>query len=470
MTDFLSNSIFRAYDIRGIYGQTLFDESAYLIARGFVNYLKETYPNKTCKVFVGYDGRLSSPNLRKSLIDGLKDENIEIIDIGLCPTPLVSYLAYSQKDVAKIICGIMITGSHNPKEYNGFKITVDKNSFFGENLLKLRSLAKYEEVKDFAISYKDFSDEYINRLLKDFEQNSLNIVWDCANGATGNIVKELVAKLYKKSIGKHIIINEEIDGNFPNHHPDPTVEKNLFQLRDEVLKNKFDLGISFDGDGDRIGIVLKNGRILKGYETMVLFARDVIARYQGNDVPKIIADVKTSNVLFKDITFHGGKAIMWKTGHSYIKSKLKEEKALLAGEMSGHIFFADKYYGFDDAIYSAIRMVNIANTSDIALELKSLPKIYTSSEIKYDASDDKKFELIETIKLSVLENLESFGFSKQNAQVSNLDGIRISDDKSFLLIRASNTTPSIVIAFESFDKSIYDKIELVLKQNLKIQK
>lgn len=470
---YLNQSIFRAYDIRGVFEKTLFGQSANLIGQGLIAYLHKHFPKQKYKIFVGYDGRISSPILRDQLLKGLAADGVELIDVGLCPTPLVSYLAYKYAEKSKVVCGIMITGSHNPKEYNGFKITVDKESLFGEKIQELKELCpKTIKNGDFLVQKQSFQKEYIARLMQDFEGNNLNIVWDPANGATADVLQELITQIYKKSSGKHIVINEKIDGNFPSHHPDPTVPENLMQLRDTVLKNKFDLGIGFDGDGDRIGIVTKNGKILKGYEIMVLFSRDVIHSYKGEDVPKIISDIKTSNILFKDIELQGGKPIMWKTGHSYIKNKLKLEKGLLAGEMSGHIFFADKYFGFDDAIYSAIRLINIANKTNIEAELKILPKIYSSPEIKYTVADDKKFALIDIIKQQVMERVEQFGFSKKGLEVFDLDGIRLSDGKSFILVRASNTTPSIIVAYESFDESIYNKIakeiEGIIEKELRI--
>lgn len=441
-------SILRAYDIRGIIGETLKAEDAYNIGRAFAVFLNNEGKNK---VAIGYDGRLSSPELKDSLTKGLTDSGINVIEIGLCPTPMLYFSVYH----LKLNAGIMITGSHNPANHNGFKFMLEDRPFFGDDIFKLGEVAAKGEFIDGKgkTEQVEIMDNYVNRLSDDCDLESeselldeldkflenekewLKISWDIGNGATGGVVQ----KLTKKIKAKHFLLFEEIDGNFPNHHPDPTVEKNLLDLRKSVLENGCDLGVAFDGDGDRVGVIDDKGEILWGDQLMCLFARDVLEEYPGST---IIADVKASQILFDEITKAGGKPLMWKTGHSLIKSKMKETKATLAGEMSGHIFFADHYYGFDDGIYAAIRIINIILKSGKPLSeiRKDFPRSFSTAEIRIDCDEDKKFTIIETIKKQLKS--ESFAFN-------DIDGIRINNADGWWLLRASNTGAVLVARCES---------------------
>jgi phosphomannomutase len=457
---FFHPSILRAYDIRGIYNQTLFDIDAYYVARCIAKILHNQSKNK---IVVGYDGRNSSPALKKHLLKGLIESGLEIIDIGICPTPMLYFSVYDLNFDA----GIMITGSHNPKDHNGFKIMIKDQNYFGDDI---DNLANILANKDFIngngkLTENNTSNRYIERLLFDsilslnqskIGQNikKLKIVWDCGNGSSGDIVTQLTKKIY----GEHILLFNNIDGNFPNHHPDPTEEKNLQDLIKFVKENNCDLGIAFDGDGDRIGVVANNGSIIWGDQLMVLLARDVL---KHNPQATIIGDVKASKVLFDEISKANGNAIMWKTGHSLIKAKMRETKAKLAGEMSGHIFFADKYYGFDDGIYSAIRLLNIVAESDISLAnfKQNLPKTYTTTEIKINTSDENKFKIIENIKQNLHKNHQKF---------IDIDGIRCDSDIGWWLIRASNTQPVLVARCEANSIENLNLLKENVKNNLKI--
>lgn len=451
-------SIIRAYDIRGVFEKTLFANDAYFLAKSFSKFLVDQSPKK---VAIGFDGRLTSPILRDNLVKGFVESGVEVIEVGLCPTPML-YFAIHHLDCD---AGIMITGSHNPKNHNGFKIALKDKPFFGDDIKKLAEIAKEGDFIEGNGSCKkiDIEDDYILRILQDIEEsklkiNDLKIAWDCGNGATGNVIRKITNKINSTNY----LIYDEIDGNFPNHHPDPTEEKNLQDLIKLVHDNKCDIGLAFDGDGDRIGVVDDQGQIIWGDQLMVFFAQDVL---QGNKGAKIIADVKASNILFSEIAKAGGIPVMWKTGHSLIKSKMKIEKSPLAGEMSGHIFFADKYYGYDDAIYAAIRVINlILKTGKKLSELrKSIPKTYSTPEIRIDCDDDKKFAIIDLVK----EKLNS-----RKQKFIDVDGVRYVDGDNWWLLRASNTQPVLVARCESTSESDLKKVKndfCDILQDLKIE-
>ncbi len=430
-------SILRAYDIRGIYNQTLFDQDAYYVARSFASFLNKRSQKK---VAVGYDGRKSSPNLRNELIKGLLDSGVEVFEIGVCPTPMLYFAIFNLNCDA----GIMITGSHNPKNHNGFKMSLKDRPFYGEDIINLDKMCKDEDFINAkgCINKYNILEDYSNRIIKDLNiscsEKKLNIAWDCGNGSSGEVIQNIVGKIE----ANHKLLYEDIDGDFPNHHPDPTDAKNMQDLIKIVRDNSCDIGIAFDGDGDRIGIVDDEGEIIWGDQLMIFYARDIL---QDNPQATIIADVKASDTLFNEIAKANGKPIMWKTGHSLIKAKMKEEKALLAGEMSGHIFFADKYYGFDDAIYAAIRILNILSKSNQKLSdmRKSLPKTFSTSEIRISCQDDIKFTLIDQIKAKL---------NDKNLQYSDVDGIRFIKNNGWWLLRASNTQPVLVARCEANDK------------------
>jgi len=444
-----NNSIIRAYDIRGIYNETLFDKDAYFVGRSFGTFLKSQ--NKD-SISVACDGRMSSPSLKSELIKGLTDSGVNVHDVGLGPTPMLYYSVY-KLDLA---AGIMVTGSHNPKNHNGFKMMLKSRPFFGqdiEGLAKIATKGEFAQGKGAVVS-KDIKEDYVSRLLQDLDiKKELKIAWDNGNGAAGEIMQELV----KRIPGEHKTLFADIDGTFPNHHPDPTVPENLKDIIALIKEEKCDLGIAFDGDGDRIGLVDDEGEIIWGDQLMVFYAKELLAVSPGSTV---IADVKASKVFFDEVTKMGGKALMGKTGHSLIKSKMKETNAKLAGEMSGHIFFADKYYGFDDALYAAIRIINIVSNlesqklSDLR---KALPKTFSTPEIRIEISEDIKFKTVEYLKQKLNE---------QSIKFNDVDGIRADSDLGWWLLRASNTQSCLVARCEANSEEDLSSLKKILKDNL----
>jgi len=384
-------SILREYDIRGVYGKTLNDQDAYFVGRSYGSVITKKFSNP--RIVVGYDGRVSSPALVKKLIEGLPDSGVNVINIGLATTPMTYYAVFDLNTHG----GIEVTGSHNPSHHNGFKMMLGKKSFFGKdikNLGKIAASGNFSEVTKGSEETLDIADKYVDRLLQDFTTGKrLKICWDTGNGVAGYIMDKLVTNLNKQegdqTNKEHKVLFSNIDGTFPNHHPDPTVEENLQALIKEVTTNKFDLGVAFDGDADRVGIVDNQGRIFWGDQILSILSREICEKYED---PTIIADVKASQVLFKEIARLGGNPVMWKTGHSLIKTKMAELEAPLAGEMSGHIFYKDSWYGFDDGIYAAIRFANIVvNSGKSAAALwDELPKTTATPEIRIDCDDDKK--------------------------------------------------------------------------------
>ncbi len=449
-----NKSIFRAYDIRGIVGETLSVKDAYFIGYNFAKKVKSKF--NSSKIIVGYDGRLSSPILEKNLIEGLYNAGANITRIGVCTSPMLYFAsAKLRADGA-----IMITGSHNPSNYNGFKILTKQGSYFGKDILNLVK-TKIDKPLSGKLNYFNISNAYISKLVDtiDFNKKNISVVWDSGNGSTGNILKKLV----KHIPGKHILINSNIDGTFPSHHPDPTEEKNLIDIKKNIKKNKADIGIAFDGDGDRIGVLDSKGNFISGDKLLLLYAMDILKK---NPNSKIIADVKASNIIFETINSLGGKAIMSKTGHSLIKAKMKETNALLAGEMSGHIFFSDDYYGFDDALYAAIRLLNIISQEfNIRKFLDRFKNLYSTPEIKVFCEDNVKFKIIDKIvKIA----------HKKYKEVSFIDGIRVNFPYGWWLIRASNTQPAIIIRCEANSRknllNLINEVKLILyKFNLKLK-
>jgi phosphomannomutase len=457
-------SILRAYDIRGIYNQTLFDNDAFFVGRAFASFLHE---NSKKKIAIGCDGRLSSPLLKERLIQGLTSSGIDVVDVGVGPTPMLYFSVYHLKCDA----GIMVTGSHNPGDHNGFKMLLKDRPFFGDDILNLGKIAASADFIDGKgnLEFYEIENDYIERLLSDcdiaesksklldeldeFEpKKKLKICWDSGNGAGGVIMR----KLSERIAAEHILLFEEIDGSFPNHHPDPTVAENLQDLIKVVREKKCDLGIAFDGDADRIGVVDNEGEILWGDQLLIFYAEEILKTNPG---ATIIADVKASQVLFDKIKTFGGNPIMWKTGHSFIKAKMKESKAAIAGEMSGHIFFADKYYGFDDAFYAAIRIINIVENSEFSLAQmrKALPKTFSTAEIRIECSEEKKFGIVDKLK----EKLKNSG-----VEFNDIDGIRASSELGWWLIRASNTQPVLVARCEANSKENLQTLKDNLRKTL----
>jgi phosphomannomutase len=441
-------TILREYDIRGIVGDTLSEDDAVLLGRTFGTYAGRRGARA---IAVGYDGRISSPGLAAALRDGLRQSGQDVFDIGRGPTPMLYFATFH----LPVDGGIMVTGSHNPPDYNGFKMSLRKEPFFGEAIQSLAALAKDGDLDDGEGQETERSvfSAYIDRLMRDFEPGRpLKVAWDAGNGAAGEALFALAARLP----GEHILLYEEIDGTFPNHHPDPTVPANLVTLRETVREQGCDLGIAFDGDGDRIGAVDETGEILWGDQIMLLLARDVLARQPG---APIIADVKASQVLFDQIEALGGKAVMWKTGHSVIKSKMKDLNSPFAGEMSAHLFFADRYYGYDDALYAAVRMLNVVGRGggSLAEFRASLPKVHNTPELRFDCPEDRKFLVVEEVR----ERLRDEG-----ADLIDIDGVRVKTADGWWLLRASNTQAVLVARCEGYDEAGLDRLKGMLAAHL----
>ncbi len=445
-------SILRAYDIRGIYQKTLHNSDAFFIGKSFATILHQ---NNYTNIVVACDGRVSSPALKQELINGLVSCGINVFDAGLGPTPMLYFAVHHQQADA----GIMITGSHNPKDHNGFKMMLKNKPFFGEQILQLAEIVKNNNfiAGNGSVHKINIMQAYINRLLVDLNiTKPLKIAFDAGNGATGEVLEQLSNQLHERFSCETILLYSQIDANFPNHHPDPAVPENLADLVNCVLKNNCDLGIAFDGDGDRIGAVDNEGNIIYGDQLMVFYAQDVLA---NNPSATIIADVKASDKLFSAIKNAGGNALMCKTGNTFIKQKMQETKALLAGEMSGHIFFADKYYGFDDALYASIRLLNIVsnNHNSLAEKLKQLPISYATSEIKIETSEEDKFAIVQFLQNKLTANQQNF---------NNIDGIRVSNKQGWWLLRASNTQALLVARCEGDSPASLHFLKNELKQYL----
>lgn len=443
-------TILRTYDIRGIVGQTLSSLDARALGETFGAWLKAQNKSKVC---VGYDGRLTSPALVAELQTGLLASGVDVLNSGMGPSPQLYFaVKHLQADA-----GIMVTGSHNPAEYNGFKMLLSDRPVFGEMIQELGRLAAASSVPArLAGNVKDVpvQTDYIARLRQGYTANSgLKVVWDCGNGAAGPVVQELVKHLP----GEHILLYPEVDGNFPHHHPDPTVPKNLVDLIAKVKETGADLGVAFDGDGDRIGAVDQHGRIVWGDQLLTLYASDILERQPGISV---IADVKASQVFFDVVSTAGGNAIMSPTGHSIIKSKMKETGAVLAGEMSGHIFFADQYYGYDDAIYAAVRLTDLVarKGQSLANLVDALPKAVNTPEIRIDVPDSEKFTIIEKLGAQLA--------AQPGLQINTLDGLRVSTPDGWWLLRASNTQPALVARVEAKDSTTLKSLQIALENEL----
>ncbi len=457
----INSDIFREYDIRGIADKDLVSPVIESLGRAFALYLK---PKGIKTATVGYDARLSSPRLCEDIVRGLSSAGMNVTIVGLCPTPALYFSLFHLKPGA----GVMITGSHNPAEFNGFKLCVGTETIFGAEIQKLRALmedvgstpsvsAKHASG---SISNHPILPEFIDYLRKQFvsspgKGNPLKVVLDAGNGTAGLMAPALI-----KHMGCDVIeLFSEPDGRFPNHHPDPTIPKNLEPLVEAVRNAKADIGIAFDGDADRIGVVAEKGNILWGDQLMIIFSRDILKDRPGST---FVSEVKCSQAMYDDIRAHGGKAVMWKTGHSLIKAKMKEVHAAMAGEMSGHLFFADRYFGYDDAIYAACRIVEIlirmkkergAGTALSAL-LADLPKAFNTPEIRFDCPDNIKFRVVEKAReLFTMNNL-----SLKPKEVITVDGVRAVFEDGWGLIRASNTQPVLVMRFEAKNHTALETI------------
>ncbi|HXS50520.1 MAG TPA: phosphomannomutase/phosphoglucomutase [Sphingomicrobium sp.] len=434
MTHQFNRTVLREYDIRGIVGDTLTEADAYALGRTFAAKARD---DGARRIAVGRDGRTHSPMLQAALIRGLTEGGIDVMQIGMGPSPML-YFATHYLDVDG---GVQVTGSHNPADYNGFKLLLKGRSVFGAEIQELGERAARGEWSegDGRVEEVDIREAYADRLLEGFSGKPYRIGWDAGNGAAGPLLDMLVERLP----GQHHVIFSEVDGRFPNHHPDPTVEKNLEDLKTLVEREQLDFGIAFDGDGDRIGAVDGKGRVIWGDQLLAILAVPVLNEQPG---ATIIADVKASQTLFDRIAELGGNPLMWKTGHSLIKSKMKETGAPLAGEMSGHIFFKHRWYGFDDALYAAVRLIEAVSQSGRSLtELKdAMPNAVATPELRFQVDEARKFAVIDEVR----ERLSADG-----AKVDATDGVRVSTSEGWWLLRASNTQDVLVARAEAKDEA-----------------
>ncbi|MDB5689073.1 MAG: phosphomannomutase [Sphingomonas bacterium] len=447
MTHRFDPTCLREYDIRGIVGKTLGEEDAYAIGRGFATQLRRSGGTRAA---VGYDGRLSSPMLEQALIRGLTASGVDVVRVGLGPTPMLYYA----EATLEVDGGIQITGSHNPADYNGFKMVLQHRPFFGADIQTIGRLAEEGDWEEGTgeVTSADVIDLYVDRLMQGYAGGAFRIGWDAGNGAAGEVIEKLVKLLP----GEHHTIFTDIDGTFPNHHPDPTEEKNLVDLKRLVAEKNLDFGLAFDGDGDRLGAIDGQGRVVWGDQLLSILAEPVLRAEPG---ATIIADVKASQMLYDRIAELGGTPLMWKTGHSLIKTKMKETNAPLAGEMSGHIFFAHDYYGFDDAQYAAIRLiraVRVLGGSLTALK-DAMPVMVNTPEMRFQSSEDRKFKVVE----EVLARLETEG-----ADVNKTDGARVNTPEGWWLLRASNTQDVLVARAEAKDQAGLDRLMAMINDQL----
>lgn len=451
----INENIFREYDLRGIADSDLSDDACSLLGRAIGTFIKSKLSRKKTsgqnRISIGRDCRLSSERIEKALTLALNESGIDTIQVGLVPTPLL----YFSVAHLKLDGGIMITGSHNPSEYNGLKVAIGSSTIHGDEIQEIREIVKSQDFsKGNGTNQKlNIIDDYLKYVVAGLTHPlRVKVVVDSGNGMGG-----LVAPSLYRLLGCEVVeLFSEPDGRFPNHHPDPTVHKNLTHLIKAVSDHGATLGIGFDGDADRIGVVDSSGRVLFGDELLVLFARQILKKHPG---ATIISEVKASNRLFQDIASHGGKPILWKTGHSLIKSKMKETGALLAGEMSGHMFFSDRYFGYDDAIYAGARLLEIVDQQNKtpAELLYDLPPAFSTPEIRVDCPDEIKFEVV----ANALKQLQAQGLN-----VNSIDGARVDFADGWGLVRASNTQAVLVYRFEAQTQSRLNEIRALVENTV----
>ena len=442
-----NRTILREYDVRGVVGSTLHAEDAYALGRSYAALARL---EGATRVAVGRDGRTHSPELEAALVRGLTEGGVDVVRTGMGSSPLL-YFAVSTLDVQG---GVQVTGSHNPADYNGFKMLLNGRSVFGAEIQDLGRRALEGDWSDGQgqVEEVDIVDAYVDALVKGFDGKAYRIGWDAGNGAAGPIVEKLVSRLP----GEHHTLYTDVDGRFPNHHPDPTVEANLVDLKKLVAEKGLDFGFAFDGDADRIGAVDAEGRVIWGDQLLIILAAPVLKELPG---ATIIADVKASQTLFDRIAEMGGAPLMWKTGHSLIKSKMKETHAPLAGEMSGHIFFKHEWYGFDDALYAAVRVIRAVSTSGKTLtELKSeMPVSIATPELRFQVDEARKFAVVG----EVAERIAAEG-----AEVNSTDGVRVKTADGWWLLRASNTQDVLVARAEAKDQAGLERLMATVNDQL----
>lgn len=447
-------SLFRAYDVRGIFDKDLHAEDFLLIGQAFGSHLAEHCSCRTPLIVVMRDARASSPTLMEAMIEGLLKAGAHVLDGGQGTTPMCYFATHHLHADGSV----MITGSHNPPDHNGAKFMADGGSLYGDELASLRTRIEENRLLHSRGQREEvvMSDEYVLELKKALGATDalekISVAWDAGNGVAGPVIEELL----QDTENEHVLLFIEPDSNFPNHHPDPSVPENLEDLQKAVTKHGCGLGVAFDGDGDRLGVVDDKGRIVAPDHLLMLLSDDVLKRKR--DVT-IIADVKTSDAFFTRVENKGGTPLMWKTGHALIKSKMREVKAAFAGEASGHIFFADDYYGFDDGLYAAMRVIRIVAESGQKLSklIDALPKLHTSTEYRIACADDKKFAVVEAIAAEL---------AAQKAEVSTLDGVRVSTKEGWWLLRASNTQAALVARCEGNTLEATKKLTATLREML----
>ena len=431
--------ILREYDVRGTVGTTLSADDGYAIGRSFATRVRAAGGRR---IAVGYDGRLTSPALEAALVEGLAASGVDVVRIGMGPTPML-YYAEAHLEVDG---GVQVTGSHNPRDDNGFKLVLHHRSFFGEDIQRLAPLAAAGDWADGGgtVADVDIRDDYVGRLMAGYAGGSYRIAWDCGNGASGPVVEQLVKLLP----GEHHVLHAEVDGEFPHHHPDPTIEANLADLKRAVVDRKLDFGVAFDGDGDRIGAVDAMGRVVWADQILSILAEPVLRAHPG---ATIIGDVKASSVLFDRIAALGGKPLMWKSGHSLMKEKLRETGAPLAGEMSGHIFFGGDFYGVDDAHYAAIQLIRALHLAGKSLaELRdAMPHYVNTPELRFAVPEDRKASVIEEVRARL---------NHDGADVDTVDGVRVTTAHGWWLLRASNTQAALTARAEARDAAGLDRL------------
>ena len=458
--------IFRQYDIRGIAGKELTEDFAFSLGRAFSRLLKEKNPDAK-RVSVGRDVRLSSSALKEAVLEGISSSGIDVVDIGVCPTPLQYFSIFH----LHLDGGIMVTGSHNPPEFNGFKLSIGRETIFGNDIKRIREIINqgdYLPEKRASVKQYDILSAYRDFIIKDFSYLSsdeypvFKVVVDSGNGTAGLVAPEIL-----RGIGCDVVeLYSEPDGRFPNHHPDPTVVDYIQDLIKTTQQESAHMGVGYDGDADRIGVVDTDGRIIWGDQLMVILSRDILSRNPG---AKVIADVKCSDILFKDIKSHGGIPIIWKTGHSLVKEKMRTEGALLAGEFSGHIFIKERYFGYDDAIYTTVRLIEIMKKAGkpIAELLSDIPELYFTPELRIPCDEEIKKPVVERIVKRFVSYKENGNSPEKVLDLNTIDGVRVRFSDGWALIRTSNTQPVVVMRVEATSEEALNRYRGFIEEEFK---
>ena len=444
--------VLREYDIRGIVGNNLNNNTAYTIGRTFGQIVQKKL--NSSKIVTGYDGRLTSPALHEALCYGLKDSGADVFDVGMGPTPMIYFADFHLNSDA----AIMVTGSHNPSEYNGFKMVLNKHAFFSDEIKNLQTLINQNAItsNQGSINKKSIIQNYISRILHNININKhIKVAWDTGNGAMGLVINQITSQLINT---ENIIINAEVDGNFPNHHPDPTVPKNMEQLINTVLENKCDIGLAFDGDGDRLGVIDNKGNIVWADQYMLILCSEISKLYKN---PKIIMDVKCSKIFFDEAIKMNCEPIMSKTGHSPIKEKMKELSSPLSGEMSGHVCYSDDFFGYDDAMYVGLRLLRILGNTKLSLSdlIDVFPKTFSTPETRFDVDEARKFIIIDEVK-DRLREIEG--------KIIDIDGVRVETKDGWFLMRASNTQNQLTCRAEAISKDGLLSLLSIIEEQLQL--